>query len=361
MPKLALLSAGGTGGHLFPAQALARELQMRGYEVHLATDGRAAQFLKGFDGVAIHQITSATPSVRSPIKLIKAILSLGAGTLQARRLIRRIKPSIFIGFGGYPTVPPGIAARWSGVPVLLHEQNAAPGRANRLLAKWASGIARSLPGARFSSTAKDFETGNPVRQNVLNTRAAYGQRQANDPLNVVVFGGSQGAHIFSEVLPEALQALGDARHRIRLTMQVRAEDLERTMDALGRLGVTAELAAFFEDLPVRMAQSHLVIARAGASTVAELAVLGRPSILVPYPYALDHDQAANGAALAENGGALIVEQSQFNATSLSDHLQMFFTEPDRLHNMAKAAQNLAKPDATVRLANAVETIVGHQS
>lgn len=354
MRKIALLSAGGTGGHLFPAQALGRELIARGWQVHLATDTRASHFLSGFDGIEVHEIRSATPSVSSPVKAIKAVASLGMGTLSALRLIRRIKPSVFVGFGGYPTAPPGVAASILKVPVVLHEANATPGRANRFLARFATVGARSLPGPSFAGKARDAETGNPVRDAVLHARRPFELPEADDPIKLLVFGGSQGAQVFSALLPATLVLLDDTvKNRISLTMQVREEDRSACEAALAKLNVTADLAPFFADLPERMADAHLVIARAGASTVSELAVLGRPSLLVPYPHALDHDQAANAAVLSQAGGAEVIAQKQLTPEELARRLADFAAEPSRLETMANAAAAMGRPDATNHLADLV--------
>lgn len=357
MPKVALLSAGGTGGHLFPAQALGKELISRGWEVHLATDTRASHFLDGFEGIEVHEIRSATPSVRSPIKALKAVFSLARGTFAASKLIRRIKPSVFVGFGGYPTTPPGVAAALAKVPIILHEANATPGRANRFLARFASAYARSLPGPAFAKKAMDVETGNPVRQAVLDARKPYTPLTETGQLRLLVFGGSQGAQVFSQLLPDALAELsGHDRARIALTLQVRTGDRPACETRLNDLNVSADLAPFFADMPERIANAHFVVARAGASTVSELAVLGRSALLVPYPYALDHDQAANAEVLANTGGAEVVVQAELTPNALADRLSELLRNPDQLSSMAGAAAAIGRPDATQHLADLVVKI-----
>lgn len=354
MPKIALLSAGGTGGHLFPAEALGRELIARGWQVHLATDTRASHFLSGFEGIEVHEIHSATPSVSSPVKALKAIGSLGLGTLSALKLIRRIKPSVFVGFGGYPTTPPGVAAALLRVPVVLHEANATPGRANKFLARFATAGARSLPGPVFARGAIDVETGNPVRDAVLSARRPFTALGSDDPIRLLVFGGSQGAQVFSTLVPAAMALLEDKiRNRIDLTLQVRDEDRSTCEAELARLNISADLAPFFQDLPTRIADAQLVIARAGASTVSELAVLGRPSLLVPYPHALDHDQAANAAVLSAAGGAEVIVQKKLTPEDLARRLTDVANDPGRLKTMAAAAAAMGRPDATVHLADLV--------
>lgn len=355
MPKTALLSAGGTGGHLFPAEALGRELIARGWQVHLATDTRASHFLSGFEGIQIHEIRSATPSVSSPLKAIKAVGSLGLGTLSAIQLIRRIKPSAFVGFGGYPTAPPGVAAALLKIPVILHEANATPGRANKFLARFATAGARSLPGPAYAGKAMDVETGNPVRDAILNAKTPFVEPAPQGAFKLLVFGGSQGAQVFSTLVPAALALLEkEVRTRIVLTLQVRDEDRAACEETLSGMNVSAAIAPFFADLPDRMSDAHLVIARAGASTVSELAVLGRPSLLVPYPYALDHDQAANAAVLSKEGGAEVIVQKQLTPEVLAQKLAEFAADPARLKTMANAAAAMGRPDATNLLADLVE-------
>ncbi len=352
MPKVALLSAGGTGGHLFPAQALGKELLRRGWEVHLATDTRAAHFLTGFEDVAVHEIRSATPSVKSPIKAVGALTSLARGTWTSIKLINRIKPSVFVGFGGYPTTPPGVAAAIKRVPILLHEANATAGRANKFLARFATGYARSLPGAAITAKVLDVETGNPVRQTVLDAVLPYDTPQSGELFNLLVFGGSQGAQVFSSLLPNALALLNETeRAQIALTLQVRDGDTEQCQDRLTALGMKAELAPFYSDLPERIATAHFVIARAGASTVSELAVLGRPSLLVPYPYALDHDQAANAQVLQNAGGAIVTKQSELTPEMLAEQLKILLGDSGQLKEMAASALAMGRPDATHHLAD----------
>ncbi|MEP0519817.1 MAG: undecaprenyldiphospho-muramoylpentapeptide beta-N-acetylglucosaminyltransferase [Hyphomicrobiales bacterium] len=357
MPKVALLSAGGTGGHLFPAQALGNELISRGWEVHLATDTRASHFLAGFEGIEVHEIRSATPSVRSPVKALKAMFSLARGTFGSRRIIQRIRPSVFVGFGGYPSTPPGVAAALSKVPIVLHEANATPGRANRFLARFASAYARSLPGPAFGKNAIDVETGNPVRQAVLDVKRPYTPLTTSDKLNLLVFGGSQGAQVFSQLLPDALTLMDpQERARIALTLQVRSDDRAVCEKQLNELNVFADLAPFFADLPERIANAHFIIGRAGASTVSELAVLGRPALLVPYPHALDHDQAANADVLAKAGSATVVVQAELTPEVLAARLSELLNNPDQLSSMADAAAAIGRPEATQHLADLVVKI-----
>lgn len=351
-----LLAAGGTGGHLFPAEALAHELIARGWSVHLATDDRAERYSGTFPAER-HVIASATPSGKNPFALAAAVWTLFRGVRQSRALMNRLKPAAVVGFGGYPTVPPVLAASGMGIPALVHEQNAVLGRANKLLASRAGTVAMGFEGAR--SGTGTVVTGNPVRPAVLEAAAApYPARGKEDPFDLLVFGGSQGAQFFADALPAAIDLLSPAeRSRLRVVQQARPEDMERVGEFYRRAGIPAEVAPFFSDMARRIGAAHLVISRAGASTVSELAVIGRPAILVPYPFALDHDQAMNAKAMAEAGGAQIVVQKELSPDRLAQMLASAIGEPERLATMAAAARRTGRPDAAARLADCVEAAV----
>lgn len=355
-----LLAAGGTGGHLFPAESLAAELGRRGHAVELATDERADKYGRAFPARAIDIIHSATFKGRDPISLARTVATLARGTWQAFRLIGRIRPDAVVGFGGYPTFPPMIAAQLRGVPTVLHEQNAVMGRANRALAKRVTRIALSFPGTRMMGAdgAKAVHTGNPVRDMVISaSRVPYATPMVDGDFRLLVFGGSQGARFFSQVLPPALERLDPAaRGRLRLVQQARAEDAEAVKAAYARLGVEAEVAPFFVDLPARIAAAHLVVCRSGASSVGELAVIGRPAILVPFPGALDHDQAANAAVLEAAGGAWPIRQDELTPERLAEELGKAMTDPEQLAEAANAAKAAGKADAVARLADLVEEV-----
>lgn len=353
-----LLAAGGTGGHLFPAEALAHTLTERGYSVHLVTDSRAERYAGKFPAEAIHTVASATIGSKNPVAFGKALLSLWKGFRQAKALIRRLKPVAVVGFGGYPTVPPLLAAAGLGIPTVIHEQNAVMGRANKALASRVKAIAGGfLPeGGAFAS--KTVVTGNPVRPAVIAASSVpYQPSLEGQPFRLVVFGGSQGAQYFSAAVPNAISLLDDnLRKRLSVTQQARPEDHDRVTACSGKLGISAEIQPFFTDMAARIAAAHLVICRSGASTVSELAVIGRPSILVPYPYALDHDQAANAAALAATGGAKVIAQSELSPERLSHLLSGAMQDPEKLGKMAEAAKTAGKPDAARLLADLVEAI-----
>ncbi len=355
-----LLAAGGTGGHLFPASALAAALSRRGASVELATDDRALKYGGDFPARAIHAIPSATTTGAGALNKARAALVLGAGLASALLLLGRLRPRAVVGFGGYPTVPPLTAAWLMGVPSVLHEQNAVMGRANRFLAPRVSLIATGFPelkGVEASARAKARYTGNPVRPAVIAAAATPYPDFGGGRLGVLITGGSQGARVMADVAPAALALLSpDERARIRLTMQARGEDKARVAAACAEMAFPVELAAFFADLPQRMAASHLVVGRAGASTVSELAVIGRPSILVPFPHALDQDQAANAAALSASGAATVVPQNEFTPGRLAQLLRGALADPAALQAAAKAAKAAGVADAAERLAELVMQI-----
>lgn len=364
MSKTVLLTAGGSGGHLFPAQALADELIRRGWTVELATDERADRYGSDFPARKVHIIASETLRGRNPVALARTAVRLLRGTFEARKVIRALKPDVVAGFGGYPTFPPMFAARLTGTPSILHEANGVMGRANRLLAKGVTAIATSVPMDDLPRdyTAKLVETGNPVRDAVLNaSEVFYTPPDTYGPLRLLVFGGSQGARFFSDLLPPALEKLApEIRARLNVVQQCRPEDMERVQAAYDALGVQAECAPFFQDMPQRMAQAQLVICRSGASSISELSMLGRPSILVPLPGALDQDQAVNARVVEKAGGAWPIRQADLDPDRLADELTRLMTTPQLLIDAAKKVRGLARPDAVKRLADLVERVSNSQ-
>jgi UDP-N-acetylglucosamine--N-acetylmuramyl-(pentapeptide) pyrophosphoryl-undecaprenol N-acetylglucosamine transferase len=358
-----LLAAGGTGGHLFPAFALAEELGRRGIAADLVTDMRGDRYGTGFPVRHVYQVPSATLGAKSPLALARTAFVLSQGLLAARKLLKRVRPAGVVGFGGYPTFPPLLAARMLGIPAALHEQNAVLGRANRALAKGVKAIATSFETTKFLDgpmRAKVRLTGNPVRDAVIAAaRMPYRAPEPQGELSLVVFGGSQGARFFSDTVPPALAALpADVRRRLSVIQQAREEDLARVEAAYGAAGIKAEVAAFFKTLPERIAGCHLVIARAGASSVAEIAVIGRPSILVPLPHSLDNDQLANATRLAESGGSWCIEQKDLSPKRLAVEIERLAGDPAALATAAKAAKGEGRPDAVKRLADLVEELIG---
>ncbi|BBK33626.1 UDP-N-acetylglucosamine-N-acetylmuramylpentapeptide N-acetylglucosamine transferase [Stella humosa] len=356
-----VLAAGGTGGHLFPAEALARALLARGAEPILVTDPRTSGFAADLPGLAIHRLP-LQPMRGGVVGRIRGGLGLCAGTLAARGLLRRLRPDAIVGFGGYPSVPTVFAGRNLGQPILLHEQNAVLGRANRMLASRATRIATSFARIRLldpALAAKVVETGNPVRPAIAALNALpYQPPEDNGPVTVLVTGGSQGASVFATRLPDAIGRLPAAlRARLHLVQQARAEDVEPVRAAYAAIGVAATVARFFDDMPARLGQAHLMISRSGASTVAEIAAAGRPALLVPYPRAADDHQTDNARHLADAGAAWMAPEGAGDAADLARLLEDILTVPDKLASAAARARGLGRPDAAERLADAVLALV----
>jgi UDP-N-acetylglucosamine--N-acetylmuramyl-(pentapeptide) pyrophosphoryl-undecaprenol N-acetylglucosamine transferase len=357
---LVVVAAGGTGGHLFPAEALTAALGARGIAVELATDERAARY-GAFPGRATHIVPGATFAGRNPLGMALAAAKLSRGLIEALRLMAELRPAAVIGFGGYPTIAPLLAARLRRIPTVIHEQNGVLGRANRLLGPWVRAIATGFPDIfdeypRFA--AKATYTGNPIRPTVVEA-AATPYPDAAGPLSVLAFGGSQGARVIADVVPAAIELVPMAvRARLSVTQQARPEDLARVRSAYERIGVAAEVEPFFRDLPSRIAASHIIVARSGASTVAELAAIGRPAILVPLPHALDQDQRANARMLERAGGALLFEQPRFTPDRVAAELARLAADPTKLAAMAAAARKKGILDAAERLADLVAKVAG---
>jgi UDP-N-acetylglucosamine--N-acetylmuramyl-(pentapeptide) pyrophosphoryl-undecaprenol N-acetylglucosamine transferase len=355
---LVLLAAGGTGGHLFPAEALAEALGRRGAMVDLATDHRAERYGGRFPARETHIIPSDTVRARNPIALARTALTLGRGLVRAYSVLRRIKPAAVVGFGGYPTLPPVGAATVLKIPTIIHEQNAVMGRANRQLAPHVTAIATSFAGvldAEPTLAAKATRTGNPVRPAAIAAAATpFAAPEQDGLVRLLIFGGSQGARIMSDIVPAAIGELdASLRTRLLLAQQARDEDLARVREIYARLNIASEVSPFFADLPARIAAAHLVVSRSGASTVAELATIGRPSILVPLPGALDQDQFANAGVLEAAGGALRLRQDNFTPQRLAAEITALAASPQRLDAMAQAARSQGAPDAADRLADLV--------
>jgi UDP-N-acetylglucosamine--N-acetylmuramyl-(pentapeptide) pyrophosphoryl-undecaprenol N-acetylglucosamine transferase len=354
------LAAGGTGGHMFPAEALARELLGRGLSVALITDRRGTGFGGLAAAVPVHRVSGAGVAGRSVLQRIGAVLWLAVGYLQARAVLSRLAPRVIVGFGGYASVPAVLAAAHRGAAVVLHEQNAVLGRANRLLASRATVIATSFPHVAAvppAAAGRVRETGNPVRAAVAKVAATpYRPPAPGGPVRLLITGGSQGAAVFSRLVPEALALAPEAlRRRLEVVQQARPEDLDRVRQRYQELGIKATLSSFFEDLPERLARAHLVVCRAGASTVAELTRAGRPAILVPFPSAIDDHQTRNAQALEANGAAWLLAERGLEPRTLADRLAELAAAPDRLAAAAAAARSIAHDGAAAALA---EVVVG---
>ena len=354
-----VLSAGGTGGHLFPAQALANELVKRGRKIVVMTDARFANYATQFPGADIATVPS------SPFNAITAPFKIAAGIVVALAKLMKLKPAAVIGFGGYPSVPVMLAATSLRLPTAIIEQNAVVGRANRLVMDRVKTVAAAFPIARFAprDKSKIVLTGNPLRPEVEALwGASYNVPVASGPIRLLVFGGSQGARALSEVVPAALTRLPqDMKMRLTVVQQCRPEDMEQVRQVYANAEIRCQLESFFSDLPQRMAESHLVIARSGAGTVAELMAIGRPAILVPLPGALDDNQTPNADILDRAGAGWKIRQSDLTPDSLAQMIIQIFADPLALARRATAAHALATPNAAARLADVVDDLVNPSS
>ncbi|MFL6845226.1 MAG: undecaprenyldiphospho-muramoylpentapeptide beta-N-acetylglucosaminyltransferase [Allosphingosinicella sp.] len=353
-----VLAAGGTGGHMIPAHALAEELMRRGHRVALVTDDRGARIPGLFEGVQVH-ILPAGRLGGGPVGWAKAISKIFTGRAMASRLYETFNPSAVIGFGGYPALPALMAAQRDRIPTLIHEQNAVLGRVNRLLARRVDAVAVAYPNIQRLKKAYEGKThlvGNPVRDEVLALRdQPYPELSDEGVFRLLVTGGSQGASILSEVVPEGLGLLPEHfRRRLQVTQQCRAEDIEEVRARYSTLGIPAELATYIPDMPDKLAWAHLVIGRAGASTIAELTVAGRPAILIPLPIATDDHQTFNAREMAKAGGARTIAQTSFTPVELAKQMQKLGLEPAALANAAARAWSVGRPQAASDLADLVE-------
>jgi UDP-N-acetylglucosamine--N-acetylmuramyl-(pentapeptide) pyrophosphoryl-undecaprenol N-acetylglucosamine transferase len=356
-----ILASGGTGGHVFPARAVAQELLTRGYKVTLMTDRRGEKYEAMFPGVDIVEVQSGSPSIGGLLGKIKATVKLGFGTLQSALFLRKTRPLAVIGFGGYPSMPPSFAASLCKIPLVLHEQNAVLGRVNRLLAGQASKIAVSFPNtetAEIQIQNKMTFTGNPVRQEILALHCE-GRAPLDDAgkIELLILGGSQGATILSDVVPGAVALLHDElQQRLHITQQCRKEDLDRVDAVYEETQATNTLSAFFDNMPELLSKAHLVIARSGASTMAEIAAVGRAAIYVPYKFAMDNHQYKNACTSVERGAAELIHQDDFTVEILSQKLSELLLDPEKISVMAKGASHCAEVSAAQKMADIVEQI-----
>jgi UDP-N-acetylglucosamine--N-acetylmuramyl-(pentapeptide) pyrophosphoryl-undecaprenol N-acetylglucosamine transferase len=356
-PRLAVVAAGGTGGHLFPAHALAEVLIGRGWRVVLATDERGAAYAGGFPAEERIALSAATYKPGDPLGAARAAAAIGKGVLTARKVFGRLKPEIVVGFGGYPSLPALLAAISAGRTTVIHEQNAVMGRANRMLAPRASAVACAFPTLKRAPAkvaARAVVVGNPVRPEIRKL-ADLAYQPPERRINLLITGGSQGARLLSETTPKAISLLPEAlRRRLDVRQQTRQESIAAARDVYRDAGVEYELAPFFNDMASRLAAAHLVVGRAGSSTVCEFAVAGKPAILVPLQIALDDDQGQNAILLAEAGGAVVIRERGLSPESLAETLMNLLGDAARLAAMAAAARAVARPDAAERLADVVE-------
>ncbi|MGB3148781.1 MAG: UDP-N-acetylglucosamine--N-acetylmuramyl-(pentapeptide) pyrophosphoryl-undecaprenol N-acetylglucosamine transferase [Paracoccaceae bacterium] len=357
-----LIAAGGTGGHMFPAQALAEEMLARGWRVKLSTDARGARYAGGFPAAVVIEEVSAASFARGGIgaKLMTPV-RIWAGIRAAMAAMRADRPAVVVGFGGYPSVPALAAAVWLRLPRMIHEQNGVLGRVNRLFARRVDRLACGTWPTALPKGVEGDHTGNPVRAAVLERAGAAYIPPGDYPISLLVIGGSQGARILSDVVPEAVAALPEPiRRNLRVAHQARDEDRARAAAAYQAAGIAAEVEPFFADVPRRLAEAQLVISRAGASSVAEIAVVGRPSILIPFAAAAADHQTANARVLAEAGAALVLSEAALDPARLAGEMAAILSAPDSASAMAARALALSIPDAALRLATLVEALQGDQ-
>ena len=355
---LLLIAAGGTGGHMFPAQALAETMVARGWRVKLSTDARGARYAGAFpEAVKIEQLASATFARGGMLARLLVPFRIAGGVLAALWSGYRDRPAVVVGFGGYPTIPALAAAVLQRRPRMIHEQNGVLGRVNQIFAPRVACVACGTWPTVLPNGAKAEHTGNPVRKSVLD-RAAAGYIPPGDyPTSLLVIGGSQGARILSDIVPAAVAALPEAlRGLLRVAHQARIEDLPRVVHAYDVAGIPAEVAPFFDDIPRRLSEAQLVISRAGASSVADISVIGRPAILIPFAAATGNHQAANARGLVAAGAALMIPEDRLDAETLAGHIASVLGAPHTAEAMARAALAEGRPDATIRLAALVESI-----
>lgn len=358
-----ILATGGTGGHVFPAQALARTLKNRGYRLVLITDRRGDAYGGLLGDLETHSISAAGISGRGLMARISAVFKLGIGLLQARRLLKKLRPRAVIGFGGYPSVPTMVAGAQLDLRTMIHEQNAVLGRANRVLASRADRIATGFENTamlREADRERAIHVGNPVRPEIIAATRPYAAPTDDGPIEILITGGSQGASVFGEIIPPALAMLPEAlRQRLRVTQQCR-ENMAGIKKTYAKARIEAELASFFDDIPGRLSRAHLVISRAGASTVAELAAAGRPAIMIPYPHAIDDHQRENAGRLCDAGGGWLMPQESLTAEALSGLIRSLIEAPEKLVDAAACAARVGIPDAAARLADQVCMLIGDE-
>ncbi|WJS86048.1 UDP-N-acetylglucosamine--N-acetylmuramyl-(pentapeptide) pyrophosphoryl-undecaprenol N-acetylglucosamine transferase [Paracoccus sp. TOH] len=352
---LCLIAAGGTGGHMFPAQSLAEVLLARGWRVKLSTDERGARYAGAFPAeVAREVVSSATTARGGALAKLAVPFRIGAGVLAAMRRMRADRPAVVVGFGGYPTIPAMSAALVLKIPRMIHEQNGIMGRVNMAFARRVDRVACGTWPTVLPPGVQGIHTGNPVRRAVLDHAAAPYLPPSDGPLNLLVIGGSQGARVLSDRVPEAIAGLPEGvRTRLSVSHQARAEDGERVAAAYAEAGIAAVVRPFFDDVPQRLAQAQMVVSRAGASSIADITVIGRPAILIPYAAATGDHQTANARALAESGAAILLPESVLDAESLRRDMRDILSDGARASAMAAAALSLGRPDAAQRLADLV--------
>ena len=354
-----ILATGGTGGHIFPAMAVAESLLQQGQTPIFFTDTRFANYNPPemeavLRDTRVHVVASGRSGGGIAVRLMN-LLGVLKGVVQAMALLRKEKPAMVVGFGGYPSLPTMLAAVLLRIPTMLHEQNAFLGRSNRVLLRFVRALFTSHQRTHAipaSAEAKTHMIGNPVREALRHAaETPYPARSAEQRLHVLVIGGSQGAAVFGERVPDAVARLSEAeRGQLHITQQVRPEGLDDVAARYNAMGVEAECASFFPDIAARMAHAHLVISRAGASSVAECLVAGRPALYMPLPSAMDNHQWYNAEAAAEADAAWRVAQAEATPERLAELLRRAIAQPETLTQMAARAAELGVPDAAEQLA-----------
>ena len=362
LKPLVVLAAGGTGGHVYPAEALAGEMLKRGYRLALITDRRGDAYGGVLGELETFRVRAGGIAGKGPIAKVRSMLEIFVGIWQARSIMKRIKPEVVVGFGGYASVPTMVAACIGKYKTAIHEQNAVFGRANKALASYVDRIVTCFADIDTSSAGrgdKVVQAGMPVRRAVLDEQNIdYPELDASSPVNILVLGGSQGARVLSDVIPGAMASLPvEIKTRVQMTQQCRPEDLERVKDVYAKATINAELSPFFNDVPHRMTKTHLLIARSGASTVAEALVIGRPTIMVPYPYAVDDHQTKNAHAVDDAGAGWLIPEASFTQQALAQRLQHLLSVPNTLRKAAECARVAGRPDATEQLATIIEDLL----
>ncbi|MEM9968923.1 MAG: UDP-N-acetylglucosamine--N-acetylmuramyl-(pentapeptide) pyrophosphoryl-undecaprenol N-acetylglucosamine transferase [Pseudomonadota bacterium] len=355
---LLIIAAGGTGGHMFPAQALAEEMLARGWRVRLSTDARGARYTQGFPkDVDIAKVSAATFARGGLITKALVPLRILAGVTTAAWRMLSDRPAVVVGFGGYPSIPALTAALLLRLPRAIHEQNGVLGRVNQLFARRVDAVACGTTPTILPAGVDGEDVGNPVRAAILHRAGAAYIPPGDYPMELLVMGGSQGARILSNVVPTAVAALPAAMLRnIRVSHQARDEDRARVAAFYAKAGITADIQTFFTDAPRRLSEAQLVITRAGASTIADLSVVGRPSILVPLAAAIRDEQTANARGLVDAGAAILMPETSFTPEALSAQIELVLSNPQAAVRMAEAALSTGKPEAAQTLANLVETL-----
>jgi UDP-N-acetylglucosamine--N-acetylmuramyl-(pentapeptide) pyrophosphoryl-undecaprenol N-acetylglucosamine transferase len=351
-----VVTAGGTGGHMYPAEAVAKEGIRRGYKVHLITDKRGLRYAEGFKDIEISEVTSASVTTGGILSRVAGVLPMCEGVSQAMKIIDKVKPSFIVGFGGYPAVPALTAAVFKGIPIYIHEQNAILGQTNLLFATFAKQVGYSFYGTARLPRKKSNLVGNPVRDNIrAYTKSPYPSLEGFARIQVLIIGGSQGAAVFERIVPKAIQLLPRyIRERLHIVQQMSPEHAETAMQMYRQAGVVFDLYPYIPNMGEQMARSHLVICRSGASTIAELMTVGRPSILVPYPRSKDHQQVLNARLLTERDAGWMIMEYNFTPQVLAAQMRVLFEKPHALQHGAQVAGALGIPNASFLFLNRIE-------